>query len=98
MTHRQFLRHKCDLPCKGTKIIPVLEILDFSWKKGMKILLATGLDGVDYRIEVQKPIAIPLIVENRRKVTPFKTDEDETEPNCIHEVRSAHSINANCYG
>jgi hypothetical protein len=51
-------------------------------EKRHKKLLATGLDGVDYLIEVQKPIAMPFVVttNSRRKVTPSRTDEEEPEP------------------
>ena len=82
MTQKQFLIHTCEPIYKGTKTIPVVEITDLSWKKGMKKLLATGLDGVDYLIEVKKPIAIPFVVtsNSRRKVTPFKTDDKEPVP------------------
>ena len=80
MTERQFSKHLCEPTHNGTKTIPVVEILDLSWKKGTKKMLATGLDGVDYLFEVQKPKAIPLIADSRRKVTPSKTGEEEPVP------------------
>jgi hypothetical protein len=62
MTEGQFYRHTCDPPHKGTKELPVLDILDLSHKNGNKTLLATGLDGVHYLIKVQKPTAVPFVV------------------------------------
>ena len=72
---------------KETKIIPVIEIIDSTLKVDAKKLLATGLDGIDYLLEVQKPLPIPFITDSRRKVTPFdrndETDDKVPEPNSI---------------
>ncbi len=83
MTQTQFSKHTCEPEHKGTKIIPVFEIIDLTSKADAKKLLATGFDGIDYLFEVQKPLAIPFITDSRRILTgTFKrnrTDGDFTE-------------------
>jgi hypothetical protein len=74
-----FDTHECDLPLTHTKTIEVAYFRDDSTNKNQRVT-GRGIDGILYTFEVVPrkaiPIAIPL---NRRKVTPFGTDEDETE-------------------
>jgi hypothetical protein len=71
MTKRSFERHKCEPEYKQTKTILATEIIDITCKGGKPIFIASGYDGVDYIIKVQKPIAIPLIVTDEKK-TPIQ--------------------------
>jgi hypothetical protein len=81
MSSRQFARHKCEPKYKATKTISVLEMIDLTCEDDKKQILAVGLDGVDYLISVEKPLAIPFIQEiSRRKVTDSKSDGEVTEP------------------
>lgn len=81
MTERQFRKHECEPEHKATKTVLASKIIDLTCKGENQKLLVVGFDGIEYLVKVQKPTAISLIIaDNRRKVTRFRTDEDETEP------------------
>ena len=81
MTEKLFRKHECEPEHKATKTVLASKIIDLTCTGENQKLLVVGFDGIEYLIKVQKPTAIPMIVaDNRRKVTPYRTDEDETEP------------------
>jgi hypothetical protein len=72
--------HECSLPLKGCKTIEVVYFRDDSYKD-KKLMTGWGTDGVLYTFEVVPRKPIPLMEPlNRRKVTPFRTDEDVPVP------------------
>lgn len=83
MNNRQFARHKCEPIYKATKSISVVEIIDLTRKHGKKELMAVGLDGVDYMIRIEKPLAIPIVSQKSASnglSQQKQPDEDDTEP------------------
>ena len=84
LSSEQFEGHKC-APSKlrGQKTIEVVYFMDVSCN-GKKLMTGRGIDGVLYTFEVVPRKPIPLIETlNRRKVTPFRTDEEGTEPEAV---------------
>ena len=81
LSSEQFEGHKCTLfTLRDQKTIEVIYFMDVSCHE-KKLMTGWGIDGILYTFEVvpRKPIALmePL---NRRKVTPFRTDEEEPVP------------------
>ena len=93
MTKGQFSRHYCEPEYKQTRTILATEIIDLTCKDGKKVFLATGYDGIDYMIKVQKPSPISLIKTASDEISQRKpSDEDFTEPpNDIHSFLSSYS-------
>jgi len=60
MTRKEFNNHKCKIPWKATKEIPVLYFLDCSTEESQE-MLGVGLDGTHYFFVVKKPKAVPFI-------------------------------------
>lgn len=81
LTRKQFHSHECEVPCKGTKKIPILYYVNFD-KIGEPEILGVGLDGVNYYLVVKKPVAIPFIRErlsSDENLQGNKSDKDFTE-------------------
>ena len=84
MTENQFGKHECEPKYMATKTVFASKIIDLTCKGEKQKLLVVGYDGIEYLVKVQRPMAIPLVLtDSRRKVTDFRTDEDETDPKCI---------------
>jgi len=75
----KFESHKCDLPLKKVKQIPVVYYRDDSYDD-KKIMTGWGIDGTLYSFVVEKRKPIPLIEPIRRIFTERKSDKDFTEP------------------
>jgi hypothetical protein len=75
-----FDSHVCNVPINNTKKINVAYFRDDT-QNGKKRVTVRGIDGTLYVFEAVPRKAIPITIPlSRRKVTAFKTDEDETEP------------------
>jgi len=82
LTRKQFDGHKCKIPWKATKEIPVLYYLDCSTDESQE-MLGVGLDGTHYIFVVKKLKAIPFIkgiFPSDESKHPDKSDGEETEP------------------
>lgn len=80
LSEESFDTHECDLPLTRTKTIEVVYFRDDSVNSNQRVT-GRGIDGILYAFEVVPRKAIPITIPlSRRKVTPFRTDEDETEP------------------
>jgi len=74
LTAEQAKDHKCSIPLKGVKEIPILFHYECKKDNGDVIIMARGLNGILYRlVESKKSI--------RRNFTDDESDEDLTEPN-----------------
>jgi hypothetical protein len=78
----KFNEHKCNLKIKSVKSIPVAYFVDTSCND-KKYMTGWGIDGTLYTFEVTQRTPIPLIEPIRRKETPFRTDDKETEPQIV---------------
>ena len=80
LSSETFDNHECNLMLKSHRRIEVVYFQDESYKN-KKLIAGLGIDGVLYTFEVVPRKAIPVVEPlSRRKLTPFRTDEDETEP------------------
>jgi hypothetical protein len=80
LSDTDFDSHECNLAFNGVKRIEVVYFRDDSYKN-KKLMTGWGTDGITYTFEVVPRKPIPLLEPlSRRKVTDFRTDEDETEP------------------
>ena len=94
LSSENFNNHECNLKLKSHKRIEVIYFQDESYRN-KKLMTAWGTDGVLYTFEVVPRKAIPVTIPlNRRKVTPFRTDEDVPEPENVESRDGCDEDNA----
>jgi hypothetical protein len=91
-TRKQFDAHKCGIPWKSSKEIPVLYYIKLSLEEKDKIL-GVGLDGVRYFFVVKKPTPIPFIHSSDESLHDHESDEDLTEPSRVKNISYFCSVN-----